>query len=192
MVKRFIDICFSLFIIVFLLSWLTPILGLLILLDSRGPIFYIQPRAGKDGRYFSCLKFRSMTCSDHFVQATENDHRVTRVGRFIRKTSMDELPQFFNVLIGDMSMVGPRPHVKQLNDEYSHLPGYFQRLSVKPGITGLSQILGFRGEFKDYRTMERRLKIDLYYIRNRTVWMDLVIIYRTLSKVVVMTDENAY
>jgi len=133
-----------------------------------------------------------MRTNREFVQATKNDDRVTRIGRFIRKTSIDELPQVFNVLVGHMSLVGPRPHVKQLNDQYSHLPEYFNRLQVKPGITGLSQVSGFRGETRDNRSMEKRLETDLYYIENRSMWMDFKIIYKTLNKVLLTSDENAY
>lgn len=191
--KRITDIIISGFVIVFILSWLVPIIGIIIKLDSKGPVFFSQPRAGKNGVYFYCFKFRSMRTSAGDDQASKNDSRVTKVGRFLRKTSLDEFPQFVNVFIGDMSIVGPRPHIKSLNDKYDNqISRYVERLLVKPGITGLSQVAGYRGETKDHQSMHNRIRVDLLYIKSWSPMLDLKIFLSTFVKTLFTGDQQAY
>lgn len=192
-IKRIFDLLFSTLIILTVLSWLVPILGLTILLESRGPIFFKQPRAGRNGKYFTCLKFRSMRKDADAKQATRNDPRITKVGRVIRKLSIDEFPQFINVFRGEMSVVGPRPHVKDLNDKYDHtINNYNDRILVKPGITGLSQITGHRGETRGSESMSHRIKIDILYLKSWSLSLDLVIIFKTIIDVLFGKSKNAY
>jgi putative colanic acid biosynthesis UDP-glucose lipid carrier transferase len=191
-IKRIFDFIVSFIVTVTILSWMIPIIGLFIRLESKGPIFFLQARAGKGGKLFKCIKFRSMRPSQHFEQAKKGDHRVTKVGAFLRKTSLDEFPQFINVLLGQMSVVGPRPHVKQLNDQFNkNINNYDDRLLVKQGITGLSQIMGHRGETRDVESMADRIRVDLSYIKNWTLWMDIKIIFKTIIQLFVKR-ENAY
>lgn len=192
--KRFFDICFSLVIITFVLSWLVPIIALLIVLDSKGPVFFVQKRNGLNNTPFKCLKFRTMRINDqaHTLQATKNDPRITKVGAFLRKTSLDELPQFFNALWGNMSIVGPRPHPLKLTEEYSQkVDRYMVRQTVKPGITGLSQVMGYRGETKELYQMKMRARVDRFYIENWSFYLDLKIIAFTILSII-KKDENAY
>ena len=193
-IKRFFDILFSLFVIVFVLSWLTPILAICIKLESKGPVFFKQSRNGFNYKEFECYKFRSMTPNKdaHLHQATKGDNRITKVGAFIRKTSMDELPQFFNVLFGDMSVVGPRPHM------VSHTTMYAQRIDkfmvrhfVKPGITGLAQVSGFRGEVEKEDDIVSRVKYDIFYIENWSLLLDVKIILQTVTNAI-KGEEKAY
>lgn len=172
-----------------ILTMISPIMALIALairLESRGPIVYKQERHGWDGKVIKVYKFRSMRvteASSEFKQATKNDSRVTKVGAFIRRTSLDELPQFFNVLQGRMSIVGPRPHPISLNDHYKDkVEFYFQRHKVKPGITGWAQVNGYRGETDTLEKMERRIQYDLQYIQNWSLWLDLKIIFLTIFK----------
>lgn len=154
-------------------------------LTSQGPVLFKQQRHGKNGRVFTCLKFRTMKINGEAdtLQATRNDKRLTSIGNFLRETSLDELPQFINVLRGDMSIVGPRPHMLYHTEMYSSvIPNYMQRLSVKPGITGLAQILGYRGETPNVADMAHRIKLDLWYIEHRSFRLDLYIFFRTLQK----------
>lgn len=192
-VKRLFDIGFSLFVIIFVLSWLTPLLGLLIRLESKGPVFFLQSRPGIDEREFFCYKFRSMQLNETTEKSvTRNDPRVTRIGRFIRKTSVDELPQFFNVLKGDMSIVGPRPHLWTQNTQYSiTIKKYMMRLYVKPGITGLAQVKGYRGEITTDEDMINRIKYDVFYLENWSMLLDLKIIVQTVVNIF-MGEEKAY
>ena len=191
--KRTFDLLISSFVIIFILSWLIPIVGLFIKIDSPGPIFFPQPRAGKNGVYFFCFKFRSMKIDADDKQASKNDSRVTRVGEFLRKTSLDEFPQFLNVFLGHMSIVGPRPHPKSLNDKYDlQVQRYNERLLVKPGITGLSQVAGYRGETKDQQTMQNRIRIDLLYIKSWSPMLDLRIFLRTFTRTLFVVDNQAY
>lgn len=191
--KRAFDILFSLIVIVCILSWLTPIIGLLILLESRGPIFFKQGRPGLDEKEFFCYKFRSMHQNVNTEQeASRNDPRVTRMGRFMRKTSIDELPQFFNVFLGDMSVVGPRPHLWSQNKAYANkIKKYMVRLYVKPGITGLAQVKGFRGEIETDEDMINRIKYDVFYIENWSFVLDIKIIVQTVINIF-KGEEKAY
>ena len=180
--KRTFDIVFSLVVIIFLLSWITPIIGLIIKIESRGPVFFKQTRNGIKFREFTCYKFRSMIENNDadIQQATKNDKRVTKIGKILRKTSLDELPQFFNVLIGDMSVVGPRPHMIKENERYSKSVDKFMvRHFVKPGITGLAQVKGFRGEIETDEDIINRVKYDIYYLENWSLILDLNIVFLT-------------
>jgi len=178
-----------------LISPLLLVIALAIKLDSPGPVFFRQWRTGWDGKRFRIWKFRTMRVetaeADGPVhQATRDDPRVTRVGRILRRTSLDELPQLFNVLTGEMSLVGPRPHAIAHNVEYSHqIEAYLARHRVKPGITGLAQVRGLRGETEDLTLMNRRVRADIEYINNWSLWLDLSILVRTLF---VLTGRNAY
>jgi putative colanic acid biosynthesis UDP-glucose lipid carrier transferase len=192
--KRSFDILFSLFIILFVFSWLYPILAILIKLESRGPVFFVQLRTGRNDLLFKCYKFRSMHINKDAdkQQATLNDHRITRVGCFMRKTSLDELPQFFNVLIGNMSIVGPRPHMVKHTEEYSQLTDKYKiRHTLRPGITGWAQILGLRGEVKSPEAMIKRVDADVWYLKNWSFLLDLKIIFLTFW-ITLKGDKNAY
>jgi undecaprenyl-phosphate galactose phosphotransferase/putative colanic acid biosynthesis UDP-glucose lipid carrier transferase len=192
--KQLFDFCFSLFVIVFIFSWLFPIIILLIKLDSKGPIFFVQQRSGRDNQSFLCYKFRTMYVNDKsdIAQATKNDSRITKVGSFLRKTSLDELPQFFNVLLGAMSVVGPRPHMLSHTEHYSELiDNFLVRHYAKPGITGWAQINGFRGQTKALADMEARVEYDIWYIENWNFILDLKIIWKTFTAVFA-GDEQAF
>lgn len=192
-IKRTFDIVFSIIVIVFLLSWLIPLLAIFIKLESKGPVFFKQGRPGLDEQEFFCYKFRSMKLN-RFTEkeASKNDPRVTKMGRFMRKTSIDELPQFFNVLLGDMSVVGPRPHLWSQNKAYaSKIKKYMIRHYVKPGITGLAQVKGFRGEIETEEDMINRIKYDVFYIENWSMIMDLKIILQTVINIF-KGEEKAY
>ena len=193
-VKRIFDIIFSIIVCLFILTWLVPILWILVKIESKGPLIFSQKREGLDGRKFVCYKFRSMklnTLSDK-VHAVENDIRVTRIGSFIRKTSIDELPQFLNVIKGDMSVVGPRPHLPSLSSEYQKdVDDYFKRHAVKPGITGLAQVSGYRGEIKKRSDIKNRVRLDIFYIENWSFLLDVKIILMTVFNVF-KGEENAY
>ena len=181
--KRLFDILFSALILIGVLSWLTPILALLIRLDSRGEVFFRQERTGLNNKTFVCYKFRTMRPSDRAdeLQASTNDRRVTKLGRFLRKTSIDELPQFWNVLIGDMSVVGPRPHMLMHTQEFSNrIQRYMTRHQIKPGITGLAQIRGFRGETQNQSQLSGRVRLDRFYVENWTFLFDIKIIFDTV------------
>ena len=192
--KRSFDVLFSFFIIFGILIWLGPILAILISLESRGPIFFVQKRSGIDNREFQCFKFRSMAMNSKsdIIQAGKNDMRVTTIGKFLRKTSIDELPQFYNVLFGNMSVVGPRPHMLKHTDEYaSKVDKYMVRHFVKPGITGLAQVRGYRGEIEKDSDIQNRIKFDIFYIENWSFLLDLKIIVQT-ALTVFKGDEKAY
>lgn len=192
--KRAIDVVFSLFVIVFVLSWLYPLIGLLIKLESKGPVFFKQLRSGRNDVPFVCLKFRSMTVNKQSdaLQATKNDLRVTKIGGFLRKSSLDEMPQFFNVLRGQMSVVGPRPHMLSHTEQYKSIIGKFMvRHFLKPGITGWAQVNGLRGETKETSAMESRVKHDIYYLENWTGSLDLRIVFMTIINAF-RGEKNAY
>lgn len=197
--KRIFDMAVAGLVIVFIFSWLFPILWLLIKLDSRGPVFFVQRRVGFLGRSFPCLKFRTMYDNPeaNTKQATENDPRITRVGRFLRHSNLDELPQFLNVLAGHMSIVGPRPHMYQDCNNFSQVvDAYKFRNLMKPGITGLAQVKGYRGPAKSFDKIFRRYQWDAFYIRNASFWLDMRIVHRTamqtlsyiFSKFIVIED----
>ncbi|HEY4061356.1 MAG TPA: undecaprenyl-phosphate glucose phosphotransferase [Puia sp.] len=192
--RRLFDILVSSLVIIFILSWMVPLIGLLILLDSRGPVFFVQSRSGKNNRSFPCLKFRTMVVNDQSDnrQASRNDRRITRLGRFLRRTSLDEFPQFFNVLRGDMSVVGPRPHMLKHTDDYAQLLDKFMvRQFVKPGITGWAQVNGFRGETKNLTQMEKRIEHDIWYMENWSLWLDVRIIFLTIYNII-FGEENVF
>lgn len=191
--KRVFDILFSSFVIVFFLSWFIPLVGLCILLDSRGPLFFVQHRPGRYGKSFRCLKLRSMTINNNTEKsALRNDARITRVGKVLRRTSIDELPQFFNVLLGDMSIVGPRPNLNSQNVHYTQVfDEYRKRMYLKPGITGLAQVSGARGGIEDDIEMKHRVKYDIFYIRNWSFALDIKIIIRTVLNIF-RGEEKAY
>lgn len=191
--KDLFDKLFAIFALV-MLAPLFLVLAILIKLSSPGPVFFKQPRLGLNGKPFNVYKFRSMKVHQEHgtvTQATQDDPRITKIGRFIRRTSLDELPQFINVLRGDMSVVGPRPHALQHNEMYKDkLEMYMLRHRVKPGITGWAQIHGYRGETDTVDKMAKRVEFDLHYIQNWTLWMDIKIIIWTAFKG--WTGNNAY
>ena len=192
--KRSFDVLFSLIMLLFVLSWLYPIIALIIFLESRGPILFKQYRNGKNNEVFRCLKFRTMYLNEEADQkwATKNDHRVTYFGAILRRTSLDELPQLINVLIGDMTIVGPRPLPVKLNEQYiNQIKSYSQRHTFKPGITGLAQALGHRGEIKDLREIKNRVTLDRFYLNNWSVYLDLKIIFITFFELI-KGQDTAY
>jgi putative colanic acid biosynthesis UDP-glucose lipid carrier transferase len=193
-IKRIFDIVFSLLIIVGILSWLIPILALLIRLESKGSVFFKQKRNGLNYKEFYCYKFRSMRLNEiaDLYQVSKNDPRITRVGKFIRKTSIDELPQFFNVLLGDMSVVGPRPHMVSHTEMYARrIDKFMVRHFIKPGITGLAQTKGFRGEVENDKDIIYRVKFDIFYLENWSLLLDIKIIFLTVINAI-KGEEKAY
>lgn len=192
-IKRAFDLCFTMILIVTVLWWLIPILSVLVLVTSGYPVFFIQKRSGRDGRVFDCYKFRTMRMNPEADEkAVEpNDPRLTRFGAFLRRTSLDELPQFFNVIKGDMSVVGPRPHMIRHTREYSAIISrYMVRHFLKPGITGWAQTNGFRGDITGNR-MEERVKKDIWYIENWSFLLDIQIILKTI-RLMFTGDKHAY
>tara|TARA_B100000767_G_scaffold186761_1_gene174193 strand:- start:136 stop:1491 length:1356 start_codon:yes stop_codon:yes gene_type:complete len=193
-IKRSFDIFFSLLVIIGILSWLTPLIGFLIKIESKGPVFFKQKRNGLDYKEFYCYKFRSMKPNPeaHLHQIRKGDPRVTRIGKFIRKTSIDELPQFINVLKGDMSVVGPRPHMVSHTHMYAEkIDKFMVRHFIKPGITGLAQVSGFRGEVEDDDFIKNRVKYDIYYLENWSILMDIRIVFKTVFDAL-GGDDKAY
>lgn len=193
-VKRIFDFIFASIIIIVFLSWLTPVLAILIKIESRGSVFFKQKRNGLNYHEFNCYKFRSMNINPlaDLEQVSKNDPRVTRIGKFMRKTSIDELPQFFNVLLGDMSVVGPRPHMVSHTEMYARSVDKFMvRHFIKPGITGLAQTNGYRGEVETDKDIINRVKYDIFYIENWSLLLDLKIIFMTVYNAV-RGEEKAY
>ncbi|MBO0590881.1 undecaprenyl-phosphate glucose phosphotransferase [Cellulophaga sp. E16_2] len=193
-VKRIFDIIFSSLVIVFLLSWLTPMVWILMKIDSKGPLFFKQNRHGVNRNTFLCYKFRSMTKNDDSdtQMATKGDMRITKLGRILRKTSIDELPQFFNVLQGNMSVVGPRPHMQLHTEQYEKsVDKYLVRHFLKPGITGLAQIKGYRGEIVENSDIVNRVRYDIFYMEKWSLQLDLRIIYYTVVNAI-RGEERAY
>jgi len=193
-VKRSFDIAFALFIIIFVLSWLTPLLSIFIKIESKGPVFFKQKRNGLDYKEFYCYKYRSMRPNPeaHLHQIKKGDPRVTKIGKFIRKTSIDELPQFINVLKGDMSVVGPRPHMVSHTHMYAEkIDKFMVRHFIKPGITGLAQVSGYRGEVEDDNFITNRVKYDIFYLENWSLLLDLKIVFLTIYDAL-RGDDKAY
>ncbi len=193
-IKRIFDIILSVLNIMLVLSWLIPLLWIVNLFSNGGSVFFIQRRSGLDNHSFKLIKFRTMKKNRDAdsKQAIENDERITKLGRFLRKTSLDEMPQFLNVLIGEMSVVGPRPHMLNHTEEYKALVKKFMiRHSVKPGITGYAQVRGFRGEIKITGDIKSRIKLDISYIENWTLWLDIKIILLTMVQFL-MGSRKAY
>lgn len=193
-IKRTFDIVVSIFVMVFILSWFTPLMAILIKLDSKGPVFFKQKRNGLDYKEFYCYKFRSMrpnpTADLH--QVSREDQRITRVGKFLRKTSLDELPQFINVLLGEMSTVGPRPHMVSHTHMYAErIDKFMVRHFVKPGITGLAQVSGYRGEVETEKDIINRVKYDIFYLENWSLFLDIKIIFLTVYNII-KGDDKAY
>ena len=182
--KRIFDIAISSFAIVFVLSWLIPLIAILVKLESRGPVLFFQQRAGRNNKIFNIIKLRTMMVAEknaEFKQAIKNDPRVTRLGKLLRKLSFDELPQFMNVLLGDMSFTGPRPHPIKLNESYKNsINNYMARHFVKPGITGWAQVNGYRGETESIDVMRKRIEYDMWYIENWTLMLDVKIFFMTI------------
>ncbi|HEY0611119.1 MAG TPA: undecaprenyl-phosphate glucose phosphotransferase [Chitinophaga sp.] len=192
--KRIFDIFVSSLVTIFILSWLIPLLALLIRLESKGPIFFIQHRTGRNNQTFPCLKLRSMRVNNaaNEKQATRNDDRFTKVGRILRKTNLDEMPQFLNVLMGDMSIVGPRPHMLRHTEEFSRIiQQYMVRHFMKPGITGWAQVNGYRGEITEESHLKKRIEHDIWYMENWSVYLDLRIMFLTVMNTV-RGDKNAF
>lgn len=183
--KRAFDILFSAMVIVFVMSWLTPLVALLIRMDSKGPVFFRQKRVGRNGKVFKCIKFRTMVQNDEADerQALANDERITRMGKFLRCSNIDELPQFFNVLLGDMSVIGPRPHMITDCIRFSFvISSYSFRNLVRPGITGWAQVNGYHGPTSDYDSIINRYYWDAMYVGKVGVWLDMKIMGRTAAK----------
>ncbi|MFC4873119.1 sugar transferase [Negadavirga shengliensis] len=194
LLKRLFDLLFSLVTVVFFLSWMFPVLAIMIKLDSKGPVFFRQLRHGRGNRHFYCYKFRTMVINDEadIKQATQDDSRVTRIGKFLRRTSMDELPQVFNVIIGNMSIVGPRPHAVPMNIEFAkEIDNFMVRHAVKPGITGLAQSKGYRGEIKNFFDIYSRFKLDCFYVRNWCLLLDIKIVIETANSLI-YNNHKAY
>jgi len=186
-IKRIVDVAISLFIIIGILSWLYPIIAILIKLSSRGPVLFVQQRTGYLGLEFDCYKFRTMYLNDdaHIRQATSGDKRITPLGRFLRLSHIDEFPQVFNVLLGDMSIIGPRPHMIYHTRYYAQtIPYYNLRHNAKPGMSGMAQIKGFIGEIGGERDLRKRIQWDIYYLKNRSILLDLRILFITIFQVI--------
>ena len=193
-IKRVFDIVFSLFVIVFVMSWLTPLIALFIRLESKGPIFFKQKRHGLNYEEFNCFKFRSMFVNElaDTAEAVKNDPRITKVGAFLRKTSIDEMPQFFNVLLGNMSVVGPRPHMLNFTEKYAVKVNKFKvRHFIKPGITGMAQTHGYRGEIETDTDIINRIKYDIFYMESWSLLLDIKIIYLTIKNAL-KGEKKAY
>lgn len=192
--KRGLDIVLSLLIVILVCSWLFPLIALMIKSTSKGPVLFKQLRHGRNNVPFYCFKFRTMIVNDESdtKQATRNDPRITKVGAVLRKTSLDELPQFLNVLMGEMSIVGPRPHAIPMNDKFSEgIDNFMFRHAVKPGITGLAQSKGFRGETIDFYDIYSRCKLDLFYIKNWSLLLDIKIMVWTFASLL-LSNKKAY
>ena len=183
-IKRGVDLLCSLLVIGGILSWLLPLMAIAIKLDSRGPVFFLQRRIGRRGKVFTCFKLRTMVVNKHADDrpSSGNDERITTVGRFLRVTHLDELPQFLNVFFGSMSLVGPRPYMLTDHHRFSLLvPGHSFRNFVKPGLTGLSQVKGFHNTEIDFQTIFSRYQWDSFYVRNASLTLDMRILSRTMN-----------
>jgi len=193
-IKRLFDIVFSSLVIILIMSWLTPLIAILIRLESKGPIFFKQKRNGLDYEEFNCYKFRSMFVNENadIDEAVKNDPRITKVGAFIRRTSIDEMPQFFNVFVGTMSVVGPRPHMLNFTEKYAVKVNKFKaRHFIKPGITGMAQTHGYRGEIENDTDIINRIKYDIFYMESWSLLLDMKIIYLTVKNAI-KGEKKAY
>lgn len=193
-IKRIFDIGFSVLVFLFILWWFIPLMAIIIKLTSDGPVFFIQERSGIKNKSFNVIKFRTMFLNNdaHSKQATKNDNRITPIGKFLRSTNLDEMPQFINVFFGQMSVIGPRPHMLRHTQEYSKIIDKFMvRHLVKPGITGWAQVNGYRGETKDIDDMEGRVRADVWYIENWSFGLDVKIIVMTIINMI-RGEENAF
>ncbi len=193
-IKRVFDIVFSSLVIILIMSWLTPLIAILIRLESKGPIFFKQKRNGLDYEEFNCYKFRSMFVNDNadIDEAVKNDPRITKIGAFLRRTSIDEMPQFFNVFVGTMSVVGPRPHMLNFTEKYAVKVNKFKaRHFIKPGITGMAQTHGYRGEIENDTDIINRIKYDIFYMESWSLLLDLKIIYLTIKNAI-KGEKKAY
>lgn len=191
--KRIFDIIFSSLVLVFVFSWLIPIVAFFIKIESKGPVFFKQIRVGHNGTEFWCYKFRSMQVNNSEGKVTvKNDPRITKAGKFLRKTSLDEMPQFINVLLGHMSVSGPRPKIWGHHNQYKdHIHKFMDRLNVKPGITGLAQVSGYRGDINSDAEMQNRIRYDVFYIENWSMLLDIKIIIQTVVNIF-MGEEKAF
>ena len=193
-IKRFFDLGFSVLMFVFILWWFIPLVALLIKITSKGPVFFVQQRSGIKNKSFNVIKFRTMYINSdaHYKQATRDDERITPIGKILRRTNLDEMPQFINVFFGQMSVIGPRPHMLKHTEEYSKIIDKFMvRHLVKPGITGWAQVNGYRGETKDVVEMEGRVRADVWYIENWSFGLDVKIIIMTIINMI-RGEENAF
>ena len=200
-VKRIFDIAISFMVIVFILTWVIPLIGMLIKMQSPGPIFFKQLRHGKGNQDFDCWKFRTMRLNNNSdlkqttwrtFMTSKGDPRITELGLFLRRNSIDELPQFINVFMGNMSVVGPRPHPIKLNEEFlPQIDRFIQRHAVKPGVTGLAQAKGFRGATDSFFKMYGRVKLDKFYVKNWSLFLDVKIIILTVISIL-HGNKNAY
>lgn len=184
--KRSVDIFLGTVLALVILPWMLPIVAVLIKIDSKGPVFFVQKRTGLHKKSFACLKFRTMVVNDQSdrLEVQPNDKRITKLGHFLRKYHIDEAPQILNVIVGDMSLVGPRPHMLRHTVLYSRVvKDYHERHRVKPGITGLAQMRGYHGTIKDRNDLYNRFYSDIEYIENWSVWRDMNIFYRTVIKI---------
>ncbi|MBG9377061.1 exopolysaccharide biosynthesis polyprenyl glycosylphosphotransferase [Panacibacter sp. DH6] len=192
--KRLFDCIISSVVMITILWWLIPLIGILIKAESKGPVFFKQLRSGRNNQSFWCYKFRTMVnnADSDQKQATRDDARVTKIGAFLRRTSLDELPQFINVLKNEMSIIGPRPHMLRHTEEYSNLiKAYMVRLYLKPGLTGWAQVNGFRGETPDLESMQKRIEHDIWYMQNWSPRLDTRIFFKTAINML-RKEENAF
>ncbi len=188
--KRFFDILASSTFLVLIAPWLFLIIALIIKVDSKGPVFYKQKRLGYKKKYFILYKFRTMVQGDHSIDNRGRYHeiaidsnKITKAGRFLRRTGLDELPQFVNILLGNMSIIGPRPHPAVMDEEIGpKVNNYFKRLGVRPGLTGWAQVNSLRGPANNIKTMNKRLEYDLWYIEHQSVYLDFKILLRTIFR----------
>lgn len=191
--KRVVDVILAAILILLLLSWMLPLLLILVCLESKGPLFFVQQRIGYQGRVFPCVKIRTMRTQVPGKEFSSDEDRITRVGWWLRLTHIDELPQLFNVLRNEMSLVGPRPHMLSHDAQFSLLvPQYRQRQLLRPGITGLAQAEGFYGEAVDYFSIAGRTRLDLFYIRKISAGLDFSILLKTLIVVPTRVFNRLY
>src|SRR5579875_3680165 len=185
--KRIFDFVFSSVLILCVFSWLLPVIALLIKIDSKGPVFFLQKRNKKNNDLFTCIKFRTMIVNEQAdnLAAVEDDYRITRAGKFLRKNHLDEMPQLLNVCCGDMSLIGPRPYMIVDNQRYEDLIEHYSfRHRIKPGITGPAQLLGYTGNVSDIQKMANRVEMDFFYVKNWSLKLDIQILLHTFFKAI--------